>query len=142
MFRQKGFTLLEIIIVLSLIGILSAAWLNGFADSFQKRQLHLTAVRLQSDLHWLRARARVVDTDGVAVFKENGYRLECYGDNTLVHLLKQRPYPAAITGTDARLGFTSRGSAKYAGSVVLNNRHGQQVRLTVAPVTGKITMKG
>ncbi|MFC1478392.1 type II secretion system protein [Candidatus Margulisiibacteriota bacterium] len=141
MHKQQGISLLELIIVISIFGILSTAMLFDHSRCTQMRQLEITAGIAEADLHGIRSKAAGSDCDCVAVFDTNGYRCEQIRIDGLRRLLKQNTYPLPITGSTGTLGFKASGSAMYAGSIYLQNTNGDQYKLILAPVTGKITVR-
>ncbi|MFH1429329.1 MAG: hypothetical protein ABIH39_06255 [Candidatus Margulisiibacteriota bacterium] len=100
----------------------------------------ISAQLIETDLHWLRTKADSTDCDCVAIFYANGYRCEQICIDGSRESLKQKNYPLSITGSDVRLGFKYSGTAMFAGSLYLRNRNGAQYKITVAPVTGKVTL--
>jgi type IV fimbrial biogenesis protein FimT len=55
--RHKGFTMIELMIVISIIGILAAIAAPSFADMIERNKLKQAAEGLKSDLEWARSEA-------------------------------------------------------------------------------------
>jgi len=139
---QAGFSLLELLIVLSIISIILAIPIRDFQKKTKNRELHFISQKIVSDLHFLRMQAIASSCDHYIEFIENAYafiRLDAYDQKEIIYAEKR--YPAAIFSNSVKLGFKYNGNTKYAGSLFLENIQGTRYKITLAPVTGKITLK-
>ena len=136
-----GFTLLELLIVTAIIGTLSLCGIYGLKDSLGQKTMNNTASQIVADLHYLRSIAMSTDEDCSLDFTPAGYTQAL--DNILPFSFKPliQTYPNSIKGSSVRLGFKSNGTPKYAGTVTLSGKGSKTYKISLAAVTGKISIK-
>ncbi|MFA5927676.1 MAG: hypothetical protein WC838_00020 [Candidatus Margulisiibacteriota bacterium] len=140
-YTSKGFSLLEAVVVLGVTALLCSAFFASGRLLGEKNVLQAQVYQMTGDLNWLRERAMLVGSDCTAELEANSYSLRSIAMDGTTTLLKQRSYPHNCLGQPGRLGFTASGSAKYAGTITLQHTSGDKYKITVAPVTGKISLK-
>ena len=136
-----GFTLLEILIVTAIIGTLSLCSIFGLKASLGQKAMNNTANQIVADLNYLRALAMSTDQDSSLDFTNTSYTQT--PGNTLppsVRTLNQT-YPNNISGSIVRLGFKPNGTPKYSGTITLTANGAKTIKISLASVTGKITVK-
>lgn len=71
---QRGFTLLELMVVLAIMAIITAIALLSFGDFGQKRAVRLAAAQLQQALAIARSKAIITARTYTVQFKKSGYQ--------------------------------------------------------------------
>lgn len=85
--RQFGFSLLELLVVVAIIGVFAGTLVLSTNITGQDRQLEREALRLQGLLQLLREEALIQSRDYGLEFCENGYRFFTYDHQQLVWVL-------------------------------------------------------
>jgi type II secretion system protein H len=127
---RTAFTLLEVVIVLVIMGIISAIAVPRYANALARHRLDAAATRIVADLSLARQQAKTSGTTQTVRFNlvKNVYELD--GVQHLDHagrnyevLLSQEPYRTEIVsadlGGDAEIIFDSYGVPDSGGTVVL-----------------------
>lgn len=97
--RQRGFTMIELMVVVLLLGIAASLAAPSFTDQLARRRLEGVATDLSTDMQFARTQA-VDDRATVRLITETGgtqYRIV----NAAGATLKTVVFPAGITSTDA-----------------------------------------
>ncbi|WP_391488153.1 prepilin peptidase-dependent protein [Leclercia tamurae] len=142
--KEKGFTLMEMLIAISLIMTLSAAGLYGWRRWQQQQQLWQTARQVRDYLVVLRNDAWRNNQDHTVTLKQDGKRWcllksgipECQADNAFV-LTPQWP-DIQVTELTPALGFYGLRDTAWAGRVHLQSQAGEWLILISA--WGRIRM--
>jgi len=90
--RSKGFTLLELMTIIAIVGILVAVAAPSFTDSIARRRLEGVANELSADLQYAKSQAAAINTNVSLVTTAHGYAVGSYKTITL---------DSTITLTDA-----------------------------------------
>ncbi len=93
--KHAGFTLMELMVIVVLIGIAAAVVVPNFAGSMRAARSDRAAIELQADLHWAISRARATGRSLRVVFSGSGYEIRDAADSTQV--LRQQNYGDAAT---------------------------------------------
>ncbi|MBW1893281.1 MAG: GspH/FimT family pseudopilin [Deltaproteobacteria bacterium] len=143
---NTGFTLLELMIVISIIAVLAAASTPNIISWFEGRKLSSASRDVLSAIQAARLRAVKERANAVVIFDLVNDTFEAFVDNGAgggtannnlrdgsETLIKSGSFTSvAITGGPAFVAFTSRGFANAAGTVTLQDGSGTQKQITVS----------
>jgi len=146
----RGFSMLELVLVLVIIGVVSAVVVPRFGASVARYRLEAAAQRVTADLRLVRQRAQqaslaqtivfdaVADTYGVATMPDPDHP-----NGTYLVRLDRAPYEVNLVsadfGGDAELVFDGHGQPDSGGTLVLRLGTSQQT-LTVSAETAQVTV--
>ena len=140
-FKEEGFTLLELLIVMVVVGILAALGLSGYLNAQRNAQLSEASTQFATDLQRARSEAQRYNRDASLALNADGssYTLTLDGQETT----RQLPHDAQVEITAGRPTVTY--SAPY-GEVdapdrrfVISTARTPNVRsVRVIGVTGKV----
>lgn len=148
--RFGGFSLLELVMVLAIVGIATAIAVPRYMSSIQNYRLNASARRIITDLAFARSQAKassssrtfqvnVVD-DAYLIIEET--KIDKAADTYRVDL-KLAPYHTSIKsvdlGGDAQLVFNGFGDPDSNGAIIINTRQGKKAIL-IDSVTGEISI--
>ena len=132
--NRGGFTLVELMITIAIMGIGLTLVLPRINESMRQARLEQTRARLQSDLTLAVSTAKATGRSVILNFTEDGYRFQDSADSTRIYA--SLDVPAGVT-------MTSSGNAQIfpwglvdGGTVEISSSSGSSV-LTILP-TGKL----
>jgi len=151
--RRAGFTVIELVIVVLIVGIMAAAAVPRYSDSLLRYRADAAARRIAADLATARARARATSSNQAVTFTVppagNRYRITGMKDpngftTTYTVDLAAAPYLATLgtvnLGGDTSLIFNGYGIPDSTGTIVV--QAGQYTRtITIDPNTGMTTIQ-
>ena len=148
--RLGGFSLLELVLVLAIIGIATAIAVPRYMGSIQNYRLNASARRMVTDLEFARSQAKATSSSRTfqVVVVDDAYLI---GEETQIDRasdtyrvdLKLAPYHTAIKsidlGGDAELVFNGFGEPDSNGVIIINTLQGKKAIL-IDSVTGEISI--
>lgn len=145
----RGFTLLELVVVMLVITLLSSLALPLFANSGARHRVEAASNRLVTDFNLARRHARVTSSDVSVTFEPTGSSYTLSGLADLEHpdsayrvVLADEPYGVTIAtvnfGGDQTVIFNGHGIPDTGGSVQVRSA-GFTARVTLLPDTGELT---
>ena len=142
----RGFTLVELTIVVLIIGVVSAIVLSRFRGTLARHRVEAAANRIVNDVNLACRYARIGSTEYKVTFNvaNDSYRLPQFADpdhptERYDIALDDEPYKVRIVSADfdgdAEIKFNGYGMPDSGGTVVLQAA-GYQVTVEVDPDTG------
>jgi prepilin-type N-terminal cleavage/methylation domain-containing protein len=130
--RRPGYSLLELIAVVTIVGMLTAVALPRFAASLNRYRADAAARRIAADIDRLRLAARRTSTQQSIVFNVAGNSYSSAGVTNLDHSgstfsvsLSDAPYQATLSqasfGSGSTLTFNGFGIPSAGGTVVIQS---------------------
>lgn len=149
--RWRGFSLLEIILVLAIIVTLAAIAVPRYGASLTRYRADLSARRIRADIEQAQLSAKAASTSINIEFFVGDDKYEIPGlpslngsSGSYIVELSARPYAAALVsavfGGDAELIFNGWGMPDSSGTVILTVGSEQRT-VTVDGETGKATIQ-
>lgn len=143
--RQKGFTLIEVILILAILSILLAvAWPN-LEKPLAHYQLRSSSMQLASDMRWVRQQS-IFGKIHVANLhlspRENLYLVREY-----TKVIERRVLPPGIEFHEVVLDasntlyFTITGAPSIGGRIVLKNKFNETCSVYFMPSSGRIRVE-
>jgi prepilin-type N-terminal cleavage/methylation domain-containing protein len=146
----KGFTLIELICVIAILGILAFIAIPTITTSLDKWVLESTAKQIMEDIRW---------TQHLAITNAISHYFELDIDNRFYRIksialreptkktIEFSPNIASISSTlktegkYKRLTYSATGIPTQTGSIVLKSKKGKEKTITIAVGTGRVTIK-
>ena len=141
--RNKGFTLIELMVVVGIIFLLLGLSLNGLYNLIQWNKLNTAAALLSSELKNTQSRAFYEGVsykidfweslDRYRIYKQKEVYYEIYKDIQLEDIdLFNTNY------TDDKIYFYPNGVPSMGGTVTLKNQRGKILYVIMTPVTARV----
>lgn len=146
--RQQGFTLIELMIVVTVIGVISVYGVSNFARWRANARVNSAAHEIAADLQLARMRAIALNTTMQVVFdvERETYQLKRSTglgtfevDGPLKNL--QTLYPGVnVTGVSATPEFRARGTAIGFATITVGNSYGRTKNITIS-IAGRVAVQ-
>lgn len=147
-----GFTVIELIMVMAIVAVMSAAVYPVFDGLMNKIVLEHAAYRIAGDIRYIKAKSvasegtnlpviEIVSKDRVAN-TGNYYRVK-YGTTTSESVYLDDIYSSRVdilgySGAENEISFGQLGTPLKCGTVTLKNDNGELMYVIVSPVIGRI----
>ena len=139
--HNNGFTLIEIIVVISIISIITGIFFGGLKTLQPSMHLSSTVRDLATDLHYIQQQAVSEQFNyGISFFTDtNEYQILKYITSTTTQEISTKPLAEGINFqeikdfTDNTVIFNPYGSVKEAGSVSLINSKQEIKIISIRP---------
>lgn len=129
--RHNGFTLVELVLVILIVGVIAAIAMPRFAQASARQQLEAAARRVEADLNQARIRARAASRSVTVTFdvNRNLYQFNNEGGEATIVELGMSPYNVSIANADfsgnAKAYFNGYGLPASGGTVTLSSGSGK-----------------
>lgn len=137
--RTKGFTLIELMVVVGIISILLGLGINGLDYLIQWNKLNIAAALLSSELK---------NTQSRAFYEGVWYKIEfrAFSDKYIVYKQTELYKDVQLEDidlfntnfTDNKVKFYPNGVPSMGGTVTLKNKRGKVLYVIMTPVTARV----
>ena len=134
----RGFTLVELVLVLFIIGVIAAIAMPRFAQATARQQLEAAADRVMSDIELARARALAASSTVTMTFDrdEDLYSLDAVGGDAFTLKLNEPPYNTRIAslnfGGISTLTFNGYGIPSGSGQITVKHSNTQKIKILLS----------
>lgn len=148
--NQRGFTLIELICCIALLGILSFIAVPGIMESIDKWILDSTAKEIVEDIRWAQHLAITGHMDYYfdVNISNSYYRIKSrFRNEPTIKRVNFNPNIIDIVcnfeshGVYKRLSFSPTGIPSRTGTIDLKSKRGREATITVAVGTGRVMIK-
>jgi len=137
--RTKGYTLIELMVVVGIISLLLGLSLNGLYNLIQWSKLNRAAAILSSELKNTQSRAFYEGVWYKIEFQPTYERYKIFKETELERKVQLENIDLFHTNfTDNRVRFLPNGSPSMGGTVTLKNRRGKILYVIMTPVTARV----
>ena len=137
--RTKGYTLIELMVVVGIIALLLGLSLNGLYNLIQWSKLNSAAALLSSELKNTQSRAFYEGVYYKLQFWPTLDRYRIYRQTVLYKEIKLEDIDMFDTNfTDDNLYFYPSGVPSMGGTVTLKNKRGKILYVIMTPVTARV----
>ena len=137
--RNKGYTLIELMVVVGIIALLLGLSLNGLDNLIQWNKLNTAAALLSSELKNIQSRAFYEGVWYKIEFLPPLDRYRIYRETELINDIILENIDLFNTNfTKNRVRFIPNGSPSMGGTVTLKNKKGKVLYVIMTPVTARV----
>jgi len=137
--RTKGYTLIELMVVVGIISLLLGLSLNGLYSLIQWSKLNRAAALLSSELKNTQSRAFYEGVYYKLQFWPSLDRYRVYKQTELIDYIILKGIDLFNTNfTDNNLYFYPNGVPSMGGTVTLKNKRGKVLYIIMTPVTARV----
>lgn len=125
-----GFTLLELVIVLVIVGVLAAIALPRFAQASDRQRLNVAAERIRADLALAQSRARSASQTSTMSFDTaaESYTLDAVGGDAITVQIGETPYEVDLVSAtfngSSTVQFNGFGVPISTGTITVSTNAG------------------
>ena len=140
--KQRGMTLIELLICVAVFGIIASMAIPTLGQSLAKQELESSSLQLAADIRWLQQLAINAGSGSVSnklLFNTSapyGYYVTA---NT--QIIKKYTFPVSVklSGIPSPIGFSLSGSPSGAQTISLQSTKLKTMKYVIlAPVTGRV----
>jgi prepilin-type N-terminal cleavage/methylation domain-containing protein len=137
--HTKGYTLIELMVVVGIIALLLGLSLNGLNNLIQWNKLNVAAALLSSELKNTQSKAFYEGVYYKIEFWEPLDRYRIFKQNELIDDIILEDIDLFNTNfTDDRVKFNPNGVPSMGGTVTLKNKIGKVLYVIMTPVTARV----
>ena len=137
--RSKGYTLIELMVVVGIISLLLGLSLNGLYNLIQWNRLSTAAALLSSELKNTQSRAFYGGEYYKLQFWPSLDRYRIYKQTVLIYDIILKDIDLFNTNfTDDNVYFYPNGVPSMGGTVTLENKRGKFLYVIMTPVTARV----
>jgi len=137
--RTKGYTLIELMVVIGIISLLLGLGINGLYNLMQWNKLNTAAALLSSELKNTQSKAFYEGVYYKLQFWPSLDRYRVYKQTELVDDIILKDIDLFNTNfTDNNLYFYPNGVPSQGGTIILKNRRGKVLYVIMTPVTARV----
>ena len=137
--RTKGYTLIELMVVVGIIALLLGLSLNGLYNLIQWSKLNRAAAILSAELKNTQSRAFYEGVWYKIEFQPTYERYKIFKETELERKVQLENIDLFHTNfTDNRVRFLPNGSPSMGGTVTLKNKRGEILYIIMTPVTARV----
>ncbi len=134
---RRGFSLVEILVAVSVFSILAAVAVPQFVAFRPKSRLNGAARQIYSELMWARSKAVDENSAFVVTFPTN-QTMQIAGSTTKTVNIQSEYSDVTLTSSASTITFTSRGTASVAPTITLTN--GAGTKTVTVRITGTVSI--
>ncbi len=134
---RRGFSLVEILVAVSVFSILAAVAVPQFVAFRPKSRLNGAARQIYSELMWARSKAVDENSAFVVTFPTN-QTMQIAGSTTKTANIQSEYSDVTLTSSASTITFTSRGTASVAPTITLTN--GAGTKTVTVRITGTVSI--
>ena len=139
--RQRGVTLLELMICIGVIGIFASVAIPTIGQSMAKQELESASLQLAADIRWLQQLG--INAAGTVSYRMLFNNSEPYGYYVTANsqVIKKITFPVSVKlpGSTLQIGFGLSGAPSGAQTVSLQSAKLNTWKYVIlAPVTGRV----
>lgn len=143
--NNKGFTLLELILCISLFAIILTIPLfkiDVLLNQKEKKELK----EFITDINYARNKA-IIESTRYSIYirpDTNSYVIYQH-KSSMQKIVKKKEFTNGIqfkstNVKDKEIIFTQSGAPSHAGEILLKNKRGEDIKITITPATGKVNI--
>jgi len=137
--RNKGYTLIELMVVVGIISLLLGLSINGISSLIQWSKLNRAAALLSSELKNTQSRAFYEGVYFKLQFMPSLDKYRIYKQTELIDDIILKDIDLFNTNfTDDNLYFYPNGVPSMGGTVTLKNKRGKVLYVIMTPVTARV----
>ena len=150
----RGFTLLEMVVVLAILSIITAVTVPSLYTVYHNQRLATAAVKMAADIRYLQQRAMTEEDEFRIQFYpeiggplDNQYRLR---GKRMLSVIKKVQLPIGVElwnmgttfGNDQQLSIDAKGLPNNSGRVILQSKYTGKIKVIVIfNITGRVRVE-